>query len=36
VVGQARRAPIPATLIRPLPVLPPDRSLAEALLAMRK
>jgi CBS domain containing-hemolysin-like protein len=36
VVGQARRAPIPASLIRPLPVLPPDRSLAEALLAMRK
>jgi CBS domain containing-hemolysin-like protein len=36
VVGQARRAPIPVTLIRPLPVLPPDRSLAEALLAMRR
>jgi CBS domain containing-hemolysin-like protein len=35
-VGQARRAPIPARLIRPLPVIPPDRSLAEALLAMRK
>jgi CBS domain containing-hemolysin-like protein len=36
VVGQARRAPIPVSLIRPLPVLPPDRSLAEALLAMRR
>jgi CBS domain containing-hemolysin-like protein len=36
VVGQARRAPIAATLIRPLPVLPPDRTLAEALLAMRR
>ena len=36
VVGQARRAPIPVTLVRPLPVLPPDRSLAEALLAMRR
>ncbi|GAA5176908.1 hemolysin family protein [Rugosimonospora acidiphila] len=36
VVGQARRAPIAQTLIRPLPALPPDRSLAEALLAMRR
>jgi CBS domain containing-hemolysin-like protein len=36
VVGQARRAPIAPTLIRPLPVLPPDRTLAEALLAMRR
>jgi CBS domain containing-hemolysin-like protein len=36
VVGQARRAPIAPTLVRPLPVLPPDRTLAEALLAMRR
>lgn len=36
VVGQARRAPIEPTLIRPLPVIPPDRTLAEALLAMRR
>jgi CBS domain containing-hemolysin-like protein len=35
-VGQARRVPIPAELIRPLPVVPPDRVLAEALLAMRR
>ncbi len=34
--GQARRVPIPADLIRPLPVVPPDRVLAEALLAMRR
>ena len=36
VVGQARRALIEPTLIRPLPVIPPDRTLAEALLAMRR
>ena len=36
VTGAARRAPIAATLVRPLPVLPPDRRLAEALLAMRR
>src|SRR6266545_3899368 len=36
VTGAARRAPISATFIRPLPVVPPDRRLAEALLAMRR
>jgi CBS domain containing-hemolysin-like protein len=36
VVGPARRAPIAASSIRALPVLRPDRSLAEALLAMRR
>ena len=36
VVGPARRQPIAASLIRDLPVLLPDRSLAEALLAMRR
>lgn len=36
VVGPARRAPIATSLIRALPVLPPERSLAEALLAMRR
>jgi len=36
VEGPARREPIAASLIRRLPVLPPDRSLAEALLAMRR
>jgi len=34
--GPARQARIPATLIRPLPVVPPERRLAEALLAMRR
>jgi CBS domain containing-hemolysin-like protein len=34
--GPARHEPIAASLIRRLPVLPPDRSLAEALLAMRR
>ncbi|MEN3304288.1 MAG: magnesium and cobalt exporter, family [Micromonosporaceae bacterium] len=34
--GLARRAPIPPQLVRPLPVIPPDRTLAEALLAMRR
>ena len=36
VVGPARRAPIAASTIRELPVLRPDRTLAEALLAMRR
>jgi CBS domain containing-hemolysin-like protein len=36
VVGPARRAPIQPQLIRPLPVVPPGRILAEALLAMRR
>jgi len=36
VIGPERRAPIPASSIRELPVLRPDRSLAEALLAMRR
>jgi magnesium and cobalt exporter, CNNM family len=36
VTGAARRSPIDAALIRPLPVTPPDRRLAEALLAMRR
>lgn len=34
--GTARRAPIPPDVIRPLAVVPPDRSLAELLLAMRR
>ncbi len=34
--GQARREPIPRQLIRSLLVVPPDRSLAELLLAMRR
>jgi CBS domain containing-hemolysin-like protein len=34
--GPARRAPIPNHLIRPLAIVPPDRSLAEVLLAMRR
>jgi len=36
IVGPQRRAPIPAELIRPLAVIPPDRTLAEVLLAMRR
>jgi magnesium and cobalt exporter, CNNM family len=36
ITGPARHARIPATRIRPLPVVPPDRRLAEALLAMRR
>jgi CBS domain containing-hemolysin-like protein len=36
VVGPKRRVPIARSLIRPLPVLPPDRSLAEALVSMRR
>jgi CBS domain containing-hemolysin-like protein len=31
-----RRMPIPAEIIRPLAVVPPDRSLADLLLAMRR
>jgi CBS domain containing-hemolysin-like protein len=31
-----RRLPIPPEIIRPLPVVPPDRSLADLLLAMRR
>jgi len=34
--GQARREPIEAKLIRALAVVPPERSLAELLLAMRR
>jgi CBS domain containing-hemolysin-like protein len=34
--GPARREPIPNNLIRPLAIVPPDRSLAELLLAMRR
>jgi CBS domain containing-hemolysin-like protein len=36
VTGPARRAPIQPQLIRALPVVPPERILAEALLAMRR
>ena len=36
IVGPQRRAPIPAKLIRPLAVVPPDRTLAEVLLSMRR
>jgi CBS domain containing-hemolysin-like protein len=36
VTGPARRAPIVPALVRPLPVVPPDRRLAEVLLAMRR
>jgi CBS domain containing-hemolysin-like protein len=36
VVGPARREPISMSLVRDLPVLLPDRTLAEALLAMRR
>jgi CBS domain containing-hemolysin-like protein len=35
-VGAQRRAPIPAELVRPLAVVPPDRTLADLLLAMRR
>src|SRR6266542_1425432 len=35
-VGPQRRAPIPPEIIRPLAVVPPDRTLAELLLAMRR
>lgn len=36
IVGAQRREPIPLELIRPLPVVAGDRTLAELLLAMRK
>jgi CBS domain containing-hemolysin-like protein len=36
IVGPQRRAPIPPELIRPLPVVVGERTLAELLLAMRK
>jgi CBS domain containing-hemolysin-like protein len=36
IVGPQRRAPIPPELIRPLPVVAEDRTLAELLLAMRR
>ncbi|MEO3746781.1 hemolysin family protein [Plantactinospora sp. B5E13] len=34
--GPARRAPVPADLIRPLAPVPPDRTLADLLLSMRR
>jgi CBS domain containing-hemolysin-like protein len=34
--GPRRRAPIPADLIRPLPAVAPDRTLADLLLGMRR
>ena len=34
--GASRRAPIPAEVVRPLAVVPPDRTLADLLLAMRR
>jgi len=34
--GATRREPIPAQLIRPLAVVPPERSLGDLLLAMRR
>jgi CBS domain containing-hemolysin-like protein len=34
--GESRRAPIPPDVIRRLTVVPPDRSLADLLLAMRR
>ncbi|MEO3926315.1 hemolysin family protein [Micromonosporaceae bacterium B7E4] len=34
--GAARRAPVPTELLRPLAVVPPDRSLADLLLSMRR
>ncbi|MFY1689016.1 hemolysin family protein [Plantactinospora sp. WMMB782] len=34
--GAARRAPVPAELLRPLAVVPPERSLADLLLSMRR
>lgn len=34
--GQARRQPIPGSVIRPLAIIPPERSLAELLLFMRR
>ncbi|GAB1643784.1 hemolysin family protein [Krasilnikovia sp. MM14-A1259] len=34
--GAQRHEPVPASIIRPLAVVPPDRSLADLLLAMRR
>ncbi|HEX5540651.1 MAG TPA: hemolysin family protein [Micromonospora sp.] len=34
--GASRRAPVPAHVLRPLAVVPPERTLAELLLAMRR
>ena len=34
--GAQRRLPIPADVIRPLAVVPPDRTLADLLLTMRR
>ena len=34
--GAGRRAPVPPEMIRPLPVVPPERTLADLLLAMRR
>ncbi|MEE6311109.1 hemolysin family protein [Plantactinospora veratri] len=34
--GAARRAPVPTELLRPLAVVPPERSLADLLLSMRR
>jgi CBS domain containing-hemolysin-like protein len=34
--GADRRAPIPTTVVRPLGVVPPDRTLSDLLLAMRR
>ncbi|SCG47287.1 hemolysin family protein [Micromonospora halophytica] len=34
--GASRRAPVPAEVHRPLAVVPPDRTLADLLLAMRR
>ncbi|MEH1098702.1 hemolysin family protein [Micromonospora sp. CPCC 205561] len=34
--GAARRAPVPAAVYRPLAVVPPDRTLADLLLSMRR
>ena len=34
--GASRRAPVPAAVYRPLAVVPPDRTLADLLLAMRR
>jgi CBS domain containing-hemolysin-like protein len=34
--GASRRSPIPPELIRPLVAVPPDRTLADLLLAMRR
>jgi CBS domain containing-hemolysin-like protein len=36
VTGPARRSPIEPGRVRPLPITPPDRRLADALLAMRR